>query len=143
MASGDPEIEIGQRDQAIMTVMWRLRLRIGEIAALRLEDIDWRRGELIIRGKDPRCGRLPLPSDVGRVIVSYLTGWRPETDARHVFVCAKAPPGPMFRNTVTNVVARVARRAGLGVVHAHRLRQCGHRHAQRRGLPRRDQPTGE
>jgi integrase/recombinase XerD len=122
LASCDPETEVGQRDRAILTVLSRLGLRTGEVAALRLEDIDWRRGELIITGKGPRCERLPLPSDVGEAIVSYLTNWRPKTDARHVFVCVHAPHDPMFRNTVTNVVARAARRAGLGVVHAHRLR---------------------
>jgi site-specific recombinase XerD len=122
VASCDPETEVGQRDRAILTLMWRLGLRIGEVAALRLEGIDWRRGELVITGKGPRCERLPLPSDVGQVVVSYLTGWRPRTESRHVFVCANAPHGPMFRTTVTNVVARAARRAGLGVMHAHRLR---------------------
>jgi integrase/recombinase XerD len=122
VASCDPETEVGQRDRAILTLMWRLGLRIGEVAALRLEDIDWRRGELVITGKGPRCERLPLPSDVGQVVVSYLTGWRPKTDARNAFVCANAPHGPMFRTTVTNVVARAAHRAGLGVMHAHRLR---------------------
>jgi integrase/recombinase XerD len=122
LASCAPETEVGQRDRAILTLMWRLGLRIGEVAALRLEDIDWRRGELVITGKGPRCERLPLPADVGEAIVSYLTGWRPKTDARNAFVCANAPHGPMFRTTVTNVVARAARRAGLGVMHAHRLR---------------------
>jgi site-specific recombinase XerD len=122
LASCDPDTEVGQRDRAILTVLSRLGLRIGEVASLRLEDIDWRRGELVITGKGPRSERLPLPSDVGQAIVSYLTGWRPTTNARHVFVCARAPHGPMFRTTVTNVVARAARRAGLGVVHAHRLR---------------------
>lgn len=122
LASCDPETQIGQRDLAILTMLWRLGLRIGEVAALRLEDIDWRSGELIITGKGPRCERLPLPGDVGQAVVSYLTGRRPTTDARHVFVCANAPHGPMFRNTVTNVVARAAHRAGLGVVHGHRLR---------------------
>lgn len=122
LASCDPDTEVGQRDRAILAVLSRLGLRTGEVAALRLEDIDWRCGELVITGKGPRSERLPLPSDVGQAIVSYLTGWRPKTDARHVFVCANAPHGPMFRNTVTNVVARAARRADLGVMHAHRLR---------------------
>ncbi|MFC5099477.1 site-specific integrase [Kibdelosporangium philippinense] len=122
LASCDLETEIGQRDFAILTMLSRLGLRIGEIAALRLEDIDWRRGELTITGKGPRCERLPLPSDVGQAIVSYLVGWRPKTDTRHVFVCARAPYGHMSSTTVTNVVARAARRAGLGVLHAHRLR---------------------
>ena len=122
LASCDPATEVGQRDRAILTVLSRLGLRVGEVAGLRLEDIDWRNGELVVTGKGQRSERLPLPADVGQAIVAYLTGWRPKTSARHVFVCVYAPHGPMSRNTVTNVVARAARRAGLGVMHAHRLR---------------------
>lgn len=122
LASCDPRTEVGQRDTAILTVLSRLGLRVGEVAGLRLEDIDWRNGELAVTGKGQRAERLPLPADVGQAIVSYLTGWRPKTGARQVFLCACAPHGAMSRNTVTNVVARAARRAGLGVMHAHRLR---------------------
>jgi site-specific recombinase XerD len=122
LASCDPKTEVGQRDAAILTVLSRLGLRIGEVAGLRLEDIDWPNGELAVTGKGHRTERLPLPADVGQAIVSYLTGWRPKTCARQVFLCACAPHGPMSRNTVTNVVARAARRTGLGVMHAHRLR---------------------
>jgi len=122
LASCDLDTEVGQRDAAILTVLSRLGLRIGEVAGLRLQDIDWSNGELAVTGKGRRTERLPLPADVGQAIVSYLTCWRPKTDARQVFLCAYAPHGPMSRNAVTNVVARAARRAGLGVVHAHRLR---------------------
>lgn len=122
LASCDPTTGVGQRDRAILTLLSRLGLRIGEVAGLRLGDIDWRRGELVVTGKGARTERLPLPADVGQAIVSYLTGWRPTTSARQVFVCAYAPYGAMNRKTVTNVVARAARRVGLGVVHAHRLR---------------------
>jgi site-specific recombinase XerD len=120
--SCDLTTEVGQRDAAILTVLSRLGLRIGEVAGLRLEDIDWRNGELVVTGKGQRSERLPLPADVGEAIVAYLTGWRPKTSARQVFVCAYAPHAAMSRNAVTNVVARAARRAGLGVMHAHRLR---------------------
>ena len=122
LASCDSDTEVGQRDTAILTMLSRLGLRIGEVAGLRLQDIDWPNGELAVTGKGHRTERLPLPADVGQAIVSYLTGWRPKTGARQVFLCARAPHGPMSRNAVTNVVARAARRAGLGVVHAHRLR---------------------
>lgn len=122
LASCDLNTEVGQRDAAILAVLSRLGLRIGEVASLLLEDIDWRNGELAVTGKGSRTERLPLPADVGVAVVSYVTEWRPKTDARQVFLCAYAPHGPMARNTVTNVVARAARRAGLGVVHAHRLR---------------------
>lgn len=122
LASCGPATEVGRRDTAILTVLSRLGLRIGEVAALRLEDIDWRNGELSVTGKGQRTQRLPLPADVGQAIVAYLTGWRPKTGARQVFLCACAPHRAMSRNAVTNVVARAARRAGLGVIHAHRLR---------------------
>jgi integrase/recombinase XerD len=122
LASCDTTTEVGQRDLAILTVLSRLGLRIAEVAGLRLADIDWRNGELVVTGKGHRSERLPLPADVGEAIVAYLTGLRPTTSARQVFVCAYAPHAGMSRNAVTNVAARAARRAGLGVVHAHRLR---------------------
>jgi integrase/recombinase XerD len=122
LASCDPATEVGQRDIAILILLSRLGLRTGEVAGLRLEDIDWRHGELVVTGKGRRSERLPLPTDVGEAIVAYLTELRPATSARQVFVCARAPHEAMSRNAVTNVVARAARRAGLGVMHAHRLR---------------------
>lgn len=122
LASCDLNTQVGQRDAAILTILSRLGLRASEVASLRLEDIDWRNGELVVTGKGRRTERLPLPADVGQPVVSYLTSWRPKTVARQVFVCAYAPHGPMNRNTVSNVVARATRRAGLPVMYAHRLR---------------------
>jgi site-specific recombinase XerD len=121
LTSCDRTTQVGRRDAAILTVLVRLGLRVGEVARLRLADIDWRAGELVVTGKGPRSERLPLPTDVGEAIVSYLAA-RPRTDVREVFLCACAPYRPMSRGAVTNVVARAARRAGLGVMHAHRLR---------------------
>jgi integrase/recombinase XerD len=100
---------------------------------LQLDDIDWRRGELVVGGKGNRHDRLPLPADVGQAIVAYLTAGRPHAAAtaatagsgigvREVFVRARAPRQALTRGAVTQVVARAARRAGLGVVYAHRLR---------------------
>ena len=68
---------VGRRDYAIMMMLARLGLRAGEIAALRLDDIDWRRGEITVRGKGPAPNRLPLPADVGEAIVAYLRHGRP------------------------------------------------------------------
>jgi integrase/recombinase XerD len=56
---------VGRRDFAILTLLDRLGLRAGEVAALTLEDIDWRAGEITVRGKGTRCERLPLPADAG------------------------------------------------------------------------------
>ena len=57
--------------------MARLGLRAGEVAAMQLEDIDWRAGEITVRGKGRRKDRLPLPSEVGEAIVEYLADGRP------------------------------------------------------------------
>jgi len=121
--SCDKSTVIGLRDLAILTVLARLGLRAGEVAALSLEDIDWRAGELIVRGKGARSERLPLPHDVGEAIVGYLRDGRPATaQDRAVFVRVRAPHHRLSPGGITFVVAAAARRAGLGLVHAHRLR---------------------
>src|SRR6266496_2211430 len=92
LASCDPWTRTGRRDLAILTLLARLGLRAGEVAALRLDDIDWRRGEITVRGKGNRHDRLPLPADVGQKIVDYLRHARPPSaQDRCVFVRVKAP----------------------------------------------------
>src|ERR1700730_2852266 len=122
LASCDQGTAVGVRDYAVLAVLSRLGLRAGEAAGLQLDDIDWRRGAITGRGKGGRSDRLPLPADVGQAIVSYLTSGRPRTGRREVFICARGPYRAMSRGAVTNVVATAARKAGLGTVHAHRLR---------------------
>ncbi len=123
LASCDRATAVGQRDLAILTLLARLGLRAGEVAALRLTDIDWRRGEITVVGKGNRYERLPLPVDVGEALVSYLNGSRPATTAgREVFLGPRAPHRALTRGAVTQLVARAARRCGLGTIYAHRLR---------------------
>ena len=54
-----------RRDYAILLLLARLGLRRGEVASLRLDDIDWRAGELTVIGKGDRVERLPLPDEPG------------------------------------------------------------------------------
>jgi integrase/recombinase XerD len=123
LACCDEHTATGRRDLAILTLLVRLGLRAGEVAALSLDDIDWRRGEITVRGKGNRHDRLPLPADVGERIVAYLRDGRPEsTRDRAVFVRAQAPYRALTSNAVTTVVVAAGRRAGLGVIGAHRLR---------------------
>ena len=123
LATCDQATAAGRRNLAILTLLSRLGLRIGGVAALRLDDIDWRRGEIIVAGKGTRHERLPLPGDAGSAIVAYLQDGRPETSYREVFLCVHGPYRPMHPATVSNVAEAAARRAGLGLVHAHRLRR--------------------
>jgi integrase/recombinase XerD len=113
----------GRRDYAVLVMLARLGLRAGEVAALKLEDVDWRSGELVIVGKGRRAERLPLPADVGEAIVDYLQSGRPATALdRSLFVRVRAPHHGLTTGGVTQIVVAAARRAGLGQIHAHRLR---------------------
>ena len=121
LASCDRRSLTGRRDYAVLLLLARLGLRAGEVAAVRLEDLDWRGGELLVRGKGNRHERLPLPVDVGKALVSYLR-WRPRSDSRAMFLCVRAPLGPVSAGVVSQVVRAACTRVGLERVGAHRLR---------------------
>jgi integrase/recombinase XerD len=115
----------GLRDFAILTVLARLGLRAGEVAAMETGDIDWRAGEIVIRGKGRRDDRMPLPPDAGRALAAWLAGGRPAgAGCRTVFVTRHAPVRPMHPNTVARVVMFACERAGLPVMRSHRLRHA-------------------
>jgi integrase/recombinase XerD len=135
LASCDRGTATGRRDFAIVLLLSRLGLRSGEVAAIQLGDLDWRAGELLIRGKDDRHERLPLPSDVGEALVDYLRHGRPEREDRHLFLKKYAPFGPVSGGTVRMVVHYACDRAGIQRVGAHRLRHTVATEVLRAGAP--------
>jgi integrase len=122
LSSCDRRRALGRRDYAIIITLLRLGLRRGEVAGLTLEDIDWRSGELVVRGKGARQERLPLPADVGEAIAVYLRRGRPRSSRREVFLRSKAPYDPIASGTVASTVRRACRRAGIEEFGSHRLR---------------------
>jgi len=134
--SCDRSTVAGRRDFAILTMLVRLGMRSGEVARLELDDLDWRSGELVVRGKGDRVERLPLPADVGEAIVEYLRDGRPAQAAgRAVFVRVKAPCRALTPGGVTQVVVSASKRAGMGEVTAHRLRHTAATELLREGAP--------
>jgi integrase/recombinase XerD len=122
LASCDRRRTVGRRDYAILLLLARLGLRAGEIAAITLDDLDWRAGELLIHnGKGARCERLPLPADIGEAIVSYLQH-RPRIESRALFLRVVAPAGAIRSSAVSGIVRCACGRAGLPSVGPHRLR---------------------
>ena len=104
------------RDRAIVWCLSTLGLRPGEVAALHLDDIDWRQGTICLRTrKTGRGAVLPLPREAGRAIVDYLRQERPRTDERRVFVQHRKPRrgAPISRGVVTSAVVQALRRAGV------------------------------
>ena len=91
LASCDRGRAPGWRDYAFLVLLVRLGLRAAEVAALRLNDIGWRAGEIVVRGKGRTEERPPLPPDVGEAIAEYLRRDRPRRPEREVFLRACAP----------------------------------------------------
>lgn len=122
LASCDRRRTLGRRDYAILVVLVRLGLRAAEVSALRLDDINWRAGEIVVRGKGRSEERLPLPPDVGAAIAGYLQQGRPQRPEREVFLRACAPLRGLTPDGVGEVVRAASERAGLGSFGSHRLR---------------------
>lgn len=111
----DRDRPTGRRDYAILLLLARLGLRAGEVVALNLDDIDWRAGEITVAGKGLFRDRMPLPTDVGQALASYLRQDRPEVGScRRLFVRMRAPRrGFAHSSTVSTIVRRAVKRAGL------------------------------
>jgi site-specific recombinase XerD len=123
LAACDPASAKGRRDLAILALLSRLGLRAAEVSGLCLEDIDWRGGQILVRGKGRRSEWLPLPADVGEAIAGYLRDGRPAVgEDRAVFMTAVAPLRRLSPSGVTCVVGEASRRAGIRRVFAHSLR---------------------
>ena len=122
LASCDRRRAMGMRDYAILVLLLRLGLRAAEVSALRLDDIDWRAGEIVVRGKGHTEERLPLPPDVGSAIAAYLRRGRPQRPEREVFLRVCAPLRGLSPDGVGEVVRAASERAELGSFGSHRLR---------------------
>ena len=114
LGSVDRTSATGRRNYAILLLLARLGLRAGEVVRLELQDLDWRTGELTVRGKGSVHARLPLPRDVGAALATYLRTDRPPCATRRVFVCLKAPHrGLGHPATISTLVHCALNRAGL------------------------------
>jgi site-specific recombinase XerD len=123
----------GIRDFAILMLVARMGLRSIEVARLELGDIDWRAGEIVVRGKARRRDRLPLPCDVGEAVTAYLCDARPPTQIRQVFLGLTAPTRAIRADLVGDVTRRACDRAGVPRVGPHRLRHALATEMLRRG----------
>jgi integrase/recombinase XerD len=113
LGSCDRATATGRRDFAVLVMLARLGLRAGEVAALGLDDVDWRAGELRITGKGRRAERLPEPADVGEAIVAYLQDGRPATALdRSLIVRVRAPHRGLTGGGITQIPpSRLPRRS--------------------------------
>lgn len=122
LSSCDRRRAKGRRDYAVLMVLSRLGLRAAEVSAIELADVNWRDGELLVRGMARRRDRLPLPVDVGEALAGYVQRGRPQVDSQRLFWRVNAPIGPLTSDAISEIVRHACRRCGLPVVGAHALR---------------------
>jgi site-specific recombinase XerD len=138
IAACDGEAVSRRRDRAIVLLLARLGLRAGDVAQLRLDDIEWETGSLRVSGKSRYQVRLPLPQDLGDAIAAYLACRPSICSSDHVFLRNIAPFRP-FRNGdgISSMVRNLMRRAGIvaPVKGAHVLRHTAATEMLRHGVP--------
>ncbi|HEX8797982.1 MAG TPA: site-specific integrase, partial [Terriglobales bacterium] len=126
------------RDRAIVLMLVRLGLRSGDVAQLRLADIDWNSGTLQVIGKGRYQVRLPLPQDVGDAVLRYLEQRPAYSDTDHLFVRSNAPHRPFASGDgVSSVVKHALQRARIEAPAkgAHLLRHTAATEMLRNGVP--------
>ena len=113
IASCDTTTPIGLRDRAVLLLLARLALRPGDIAALRLDDIDWEQALITVRGKSRRSAALPLPQEAGDALKDYLLRARPRNACATVFLRSLAPRVRLSSAAVGSIVQRALKRTGI------------------------------
>jgi len=108
----DPKSVKGRRDRALLLILATYGMRIGQIRALRLDDLDWRAGTIRFLGvKGGRDVVLPLTAKVGEALVAWLKA-RPGVAFREVFLRLRVPIRPL-RSNLYPLIERHARKAGV------------------------------
>lgn len=133
LASCDRRTGKGRRDFAVLVLLARLGMRAGEAAALELGDVDWRAGEIVVRGKGNRLERLPLPVDVGEAVAGYVRRGRARSEHPQLFLRVLAPHRGLTRGAISVIVHAACDRAGLPSIGTHRLRHTVASELLRRG----------
>jgi len=126
----------GIRACAILTLLTSYGLRSGEVARLKLEDIDWRRETIhIARRKTGRDLWLPLIPQAAEAVIRYLKSGRPSSKYREIFLIARAPWTPIKSQNIGQVVRRQIQLAGLtpSSQGAHIIRHSFATHLHRKG----------
>lgn len=113
IAACDVAAPKGARDRAMILLMARIGLRSGEVATLRLQDLDWHRGRLRLHGKGGKEALLPLPQEVGDAILDYIDHARPSVSDEHVFLRMVPPWRRLHTVSVSDAVAAAMPAAGI------------------------------
>jgi len=137
IAACEADTPLGSRDRAVLLLLARLGLRAGDVANLRLDDLDWTQGRIRVSGKSRTPAWLPLPQDAGDAVLHYLASVRPRAATDRVFLIMRAPYTPILSRQITSTAERVIKHAGIAAPSfgAHLFRHSAATGWLRQGLP--------
>lgn len=116
LAAIDRSTPMGRRDYAMFLLIATYGLRTSEVAALRLDDIEWRARRLRVpRPKTKTPIVFPLTDEIGAALLDYLRHARPRLPHRQVFLRVRAPAGPLAPTAVTEAFQGWSRRGALPI----------------------------
>ena len=133
----DRENPIGLRDYTMFFLIASYGLRSSDIVALTLDDINWRKREILISQRKTGYPLvLPLTDKVGAVLFQYLRVGRPHLPYRELFLRVRAPYGPLKHTAVPEAFQAWSRRSGLEIPFQgpHCLRHSYAIHLLRQGI---------
>jgi len=114
LAVPDRRAPVGKRDYAMLLLLATYGLRAREVAALQLDDVDWRRAQIHVRArKNGHSTLYPLSATVGDAIIDYLKSGRPSVTDRHIFLRAIAPFTPLPCSAIATRASEYLCRAGV------------------------------
>ena len=137
LASTEGDSAVDKRDRAILMVLIAYGLRVGELVALRVDDLDWEKETLQVRRpKSDRTQTFPLSPSVGRAILRYILEVRPRSADRTLFLKLVAPIGPLSRSAVGTIVRSRLDRLGIAADSRgpHALRHATAQHLLNEGM---------
>lgn len=108
---------VGKRDYAILLLVVRLGIRVGDIKSLELTDLDWKTKTIVIKqNKTKNLVTYPILNDIGWALIDYLRDARPVSDSPHVFLRMKAPYEAFGRDAnLHNMITKHTRNAGITI----------------------------
>jgi integrase/recombinase XerD len=126
----------GSRDYAMFMLIASYGLRACDVAGLKLEDIDWRTGQISFKQQKTKHQLvLPLSEPVAEAMLAYLRGGRPRTICREIFMTLRAPISPISIHTIGGAFRSRVRRGKLPIPFegVHCLRHSYAMHLLRQG----------
>lgn len=125
--ANDTTTSVGQRDQAILEVLYGTGIRVSECQGLRLGDVDFAIGTIFVKGKGNKERYVPFGRFAEIALETYINEGRDEllnkTTEKTDYLFLNANGQPLTARGIRYILSKMVKRAALTVnVHPHKLR---------------------